>query len=117
MPLCSPTFLEHVLSTLKKLIKAEKTPKFDDIAVDILTLWKASIPVTAATKHNAMLITRIDDKEELLPMDELLDVFGDTPAKKTVHARRISLMLLKVNNYGNLCCSPGENVLRQVKDH
>ncbi|KAF9393297.1 hypothetical protein BGX21_010804 [Mortierella sp. AD011] len=85
MPLCSPTFLEHVLSTLKKLIKAEKTPKFDDIAVDILTLWKASIPVTAATKHNAMLITRIDDKEELLPMDELLDVFGDTPAKKTVH--------------------------------
>ncbi|KAF9341244.1 hypothetical protein BGX26_008737, partial [Mortierella sp. AD094] len=62
-----------------------KSPEFDDIAADKLTLWHVTVPVVAATNHNAVLINTIDDKEELLPTDELLDIFGDTPAKKTVH--------------------------------
>ncbi|KAG0239337.1 hypothetical protein BG011_003942, partial [Mortierella polycephala] len=32
------------ISGLKDLIKAKKTPKFDDIAANELTLWQATIP-------------------------------------------------------------------------
>ncbi|KAF9342861.1 hypothetical protein BGX26_006705, partial [Mortierella sp. AD094] len=69
------------VSAFKMLIKAEKTPNIEYIATNELSLWQASIPVATATKHNAALITGIDDKEELLPTDEPSDIFGDTPAK------------------------------------
>ncbi|KAF9353437.1 hypothetical protein BGX26_008802 [Mortierella sp. AD094] len=73
------------VDSLKKLIKAEKSPEFNDIAADKLTLWRVMVPVVAATKHNAVLIDAIDDKEELLPTDELSDIFSETPEKKKVH--------------------------------
>ncbi|KAF9367178.1 hypothetical protein BGX21_007712, partial [Mortierella sp. AD011] len=68
---------------LKNLIYAH--PRSGIAADELIDLWKVSIPVVAATKHNAVRIKTVDDKEELLPTDELLDFFGDAPAKKTVH--------------------------------
>ncbi|KAF9342944.1 hypothetical protein BGX26_006584, partial [Mortierella sp. AD094] len=81
------------IGAFKELIKIKKSPEFDDIAADKLTLWHVTVPVVAATKHNAVLIKTIDNKE-LLPTDELLDIFGDTPAKKTVHVS--SLLFVRI---------------------
>ncbi|KAF9346427.1 hypothetical protein BGX26_002075 [Mortierella sp. AD094] len=81
------------IGTLKEHIKTKKSPKFDDIAADELTLWRVSVPVVAATKHSAVLLKSIGDKEELLPTDELSDIFNETPAKKTIHIQHISALV------------------------
>ncbi|KAF9308033.1 hypothetical protein BG003_011704 [Podila horticola] len=73
------------IDDLKDAIKVKKTPKFDDIATDELTLWSVSIPVIAAEKHDAVALHTLHSKEELLPTDELSDVFKETPPKKTIH--------------------------------
>lgn len=73
------------IDDLKDAIKVKKTPKFDDIATDELTLWRVSVPVIAAEKHEAVVLHTLHSKEELLPTDELSDVFKETPPKKTIH--------------------------------
>ncbi|KAF7727320.1 hypothetical protein EC973_007629 [Apophysomyces ossiformis] len=70
---------------LKKVIKAEKSPEFDDIDANKLTLWLVEIPITNVNRHDKVLSDNITTKEELLPSDELSDVFQGRPPKKTVH--------------------------------
>ncbi|KAF7727751.1 hypothetical protein EC973_007210 [Apophysomyces ossiformis] len=70
---------------LKKVIKAEKSPRFDDIAADELKLWRVSIPITNENKDDMVLSDNITTKKELLPTDELSDVFEGRPPKKTIH--------------------------------
>jgi hypothetical protein len=70
------------IGDLKKLIKAEKSVVFNDIDADELTLWSVSVPVVAATKHDTVLVDSLDTKEELLPTDELSDVFVEKPPKE-----------------------------------
>ncbi|KAG0212656.1 hypothetical protein BGX28_005852 [Mortierella sp. GBA30] len=73
------------VSTLKKLIKVEKTPEFDDIAADKLTLWCVSIPIDAAKKHEQIFLDPIISKEELLPTRRLSKVFAEELPEDTVH--------------------------------
>ncbi|KAF9321817.1 hypothetical protein BG003_010841 [Podila horticola] len=75
---------------LKKLIKTEKSVAFDDIPANKLTLWRVSIPVVLANKHNPIVLNEIDsptelDPTELDPTDDISDVFEDQPPKKTIH--------------------------------
>ncbi|KAF9899028.1 hypothetical protein BX616_003347 [Lobosporangium transversale] len=49
---------------LKKHIKAEKTPRFDDVAADELTLWRVSHPVIAANKHQPILLSLVQQRIE-----------------------------------------------------
>ncbi|KAF7730081.1 hypothetical protein EC973_003027 [Apophysomyces ossiformis] len=70
---------------LKDAIKAEKSPEFDDIDANKLTLWLVEIPITNANRHDKVLFDNITTKEELLPDDELSDTFDRKPPKKTVH--------------------------------
>ena len=56
---------------LKDLIKTKKVPEFDNIAADKLALWRVSIPVIAAYKHNPVLVSTIDSSTELDPTDDL----------------------------------------------
>ena len=69
---------------LKKLIKAEKSPRFDDVASDELTVWSVSYRITMANRHIPVLLTSMDSATELDPMDDIADVFQNTPPKKTV---------------------------------
>ncbi|KAF9344422.1 hypothetical protein BGX26_004390, partial [Mortierella sp. AD094] len=86
MPLNSPTFLETCsVSALKKLIKAEKTPKFDDIAADELTLWRVSIPVTEDDEDVPVLLEPLIDKKKLLPTKRLSIFFPEGASEDTVH--------------------------------
>src|SRR6202012_5301589 len=36
---------DNTVDDLKNLIKAKKTPRFDDVAADELTLWRVSVPI------------------------------------------------------------------------
>jgi hypothetical protein len=70
---------------LKELIKAKKTPRFNDIAADELSLWRVKHPVIAANKHIPVLLRAIDGPTELDPTDDIADVFSEAPPKKTIH--------------------------------
>ena len=73
--------LSDTISDLKKLIKEEKAPEFDDIAADKLKLWSISIPINDTEK-----LKNIEENsmQELFPTDEIADVFS-TPLKKHIH--------------------------------
>ncbi|KAF9301595.1 hypothetical protein BGZ74_006506, partial [Mortierella antarctica] len=78
--------LDDTVGDLKKRIKAEKTNDFSDIDADKLTLWKVSMPIVAADKHMVISLDSLDSKVELLPSDDISDVYGDAPLpKKTIH--------------------------------
>ncbi|KAG0013435.1 hypothetical protein BGZ81_001008, partial [Podila clonocystis] len=70
---------------LKKLIKAEKTTKFDDVAADELTLWRVSIPIDPVNKHNPVTVNEITFKTDRDPTDDLSDVFEEKLPKKNMH--------------------------------
>ena len=73
------------IGNLKKLIKSEKTPRFDDVAADELTLWRVSIPVDSPGKRKPVVLSEDESATELDPMDDISDVFKKTPPKKTIH--------------------------------
>ncbi|KAG0249013.1 hypothetical protein BG011_009675, partial [Mortierella polycephala] len=77
------------LEELKGLIKSKKTPDFDDSAASQLVLWKVSIP-TANDKGNENYVITLNalntkEKKELLPADDLSEVFGNNPPENTIH--------------------------------
>ncbi|KAG0195319.1 hypothetical protein BGX28_001665, partial [Mortierella sp. GBA30] len=51
------------IGDLKKLIKAEQSPDFDDIVANNLTLWRVSVP--DVNQGFAITIDALDDKMEL----------------------------------------------------
>ncbi|KAG0045505.1 hypothetical protein BGZ83_009310, partial [Gryganskiella cystojenkinii] len=63
------------IDELKKAIKAEKTPEFDDMAADKLTLWKVSIPVLPKKDRTQISLADVSSKVELDETDDLSAVF------------------------------------------
>lgn len=72
---------------LKKLIKKEKTPCFDDIAADELRLWKVNIPDddNAAERLRNFKDDPFNDTKELRATWEIQKVFPDEPTKEHIH--------------------------------
>ncbi|KAG0273583.1 hypothetical protein BGZ96_004784, partial [Linnemannia gamsii] len=78
---------------LKDEIKLKKAPEFDDIAADKLTLFHVSLPFSFLEEIQSGIndLTSFSNKiksycvEQLHPMDDLFDVFKETPPKKTIH--------------------------------
>ncbi|KAF9994042.1 hypothetical protein BGZ80_001265 [Entomortierella chlamydospora] len=69
----------------KKLIKAEKSPEFDDIVADKLTLWRVSIPDDNEDDIPILLNSvSNDEKKKLKATSELIEVFEEKPPKKTI---------------------------------
>ncbi|KAG0348935.1 hypothetical protein BGZ54_004509, partial [Gamsiella multidivaricata] len=51
---------------LKKAIKSEKAPEFDDVAADRLKLWRATIPIDEnAEEESIITLDGLDDKTKL----------------------------------------------------
>ncbi|KAG0351305.1 hypothetical protein BGZ54_003326, partial [Gamsiella multidivaricata] len=65
------------IAELKDLIKAKKTPRFDDIAADELAIWRVSIPIVAAEMREPVIFDSLDSKEELGPAMDLSEVFKE----------------------------------------
>jgi len=75
------------VGSLKDSIKLKKTPRFDDVAADELTLWSVSIPVSDDDDDEAPLyIDNIleTDKKKLKATTKLSKVFGAVP-EDTIH--------------------------------
>jgi hypothetical protein len=70
---------------LKDLIKDDNAIAFADIDAKMLTLWRVSIPVVAADKHIVISLNEIESKTELVPTDDLSDVFEEKPPKRMIH--------------------------------
>lgn len=74
------------IAGLKDFIKAKKSPRFDDIAADELTLWKVLIPVVAADKHKAISLSELEfAKDELLPTTGISKLSPECPLGDTIH--------------------------------
>ena len=69
----------NTVGDLRKLIKDENTPAFDHVPANTLVLWKVSILVNRSLTQNLSNRT-FGDESSLLPVDELSEVFSDSPA-------------------------------------
>ena len=69
---------------LRKLIKEENTPAFDHVPTNTLVLWKVSILVNRSLTENLSNRT-FSNESPLLPVDELSEVFSDSPAQRHLH--------------------------------
>ncbi|KAF8946487.1 hypothetical protein BGZ47_000429, partial [Haplosporangium gracile] len=72
------------IGKLKKAIKTEKAPRFDDVAADELALWRVSIPVALKKERKNISLADVLSKEEFDETDDISDVFDDAPPKKTI---------------------------------
>ncbi|KAF9216903.1 hypothetical protein BGZ59_007536 [Podila verticillata] len=74
------------IGELRKLIKTEKAPEFDDIATNKLTLWRVSIPITDDDNEIPILLNTVtSDKKTLGPATRLSKVFPEELPEETVH--------------------------------
>ena len=69
---------------LRDAIKDKKRPTFDHVPADTLVLWKVSILVNRSLTENLSNRT-LGNESSLLPMDELSEVFSDSPAQRHLH--------------------------------
>ncbi|KAG0375054.1 hypothetical protein BGX24_009603 [Mortierella sp. AD032] len=70
------------IGDLKKLIKAEQSPDFDNIVANNFILWRASIPDD--NQSSAITIEALDDKTELdKPRTRLSQLFPESPDDNT----------------------------------
>ncbi|KAF9979420.1 hypothetical protein BGZ75_009719 [Mortierella antarctica] len=72
---------------LKKLIKAEKTPRFDDVAADELTLWQVSIHTSDDddVEEAPVELDKLNEKKKLSPAKSLSKLFVGSLPEETVH--------------------------------
>jgi hypothetical protein len=74
------------IGELKKAIKTEKSPEFNDIAADKLTLWKVSISSTDDEDESPIILDELSDRKKLVrPTSEIAKVFSDGAAKEHIH--------------------------------
>ncbi|KAF9577054.1 hypothetical protein BGW38_007989, partial [Lunasporangiospora selenospora] len=74
--------LSDTVNDLKNAIKTEKTPEFDDIAADKLTLWRVFIPIPEDDEdEQPILLNNIvtKDKKILGPRTRLSTLFPESP--------------------------------------
>ncbi|KAK5796917.1 hypothetical protein F5H01DRAFT_418729 [Linnemannia elongata] len=69
---------------LKKLIKAEKAPRFDDVAADELTLWRVSIH-DDDDNDLPVLLDSVPVKKKLRATNKLFMVFDADLPEDTIH--------------------------------
>jgi hypothetical protein len=72
------------ISELKKLIRAEKSPEFDDIAADKLTLWKVNISEDQLCNLNDDANPETLSKK-LSPLSKIAKVFPDGVEEEHIH--------------------------------
>ncbi|KAF9946681.1 hypothetical protein BGZ72_000128 [Mortierella alpina] len=72
------------IGDLKELIKAKKTPRFNDVAADELTLWQVSVPVNDDEDESLIFLDALTEKKKAFPTKLLSDLFDEIP-KDTIH--------------------------------
>ena len=75
----------RTINCLKRAIKIEMSPRFDDITANDLTLWKVSVPVAPKKERKEISLADVPSKEELYETDDVSEVFDEQPPGKTIH--------------------------------
>ncbi|KAF9091892.1 hypothetical protein BGX23_004802, partial [Mortierella sp. AD031] len=83
-------FLVEIESTktigdLKKPVKTEKAPRFDDVAADELTLWRVSIPDDDDNDEQPILLDKVSEKKKLKATTKLSKAFDTELPEDTIH--------------------------------
>jgi hypothetical protein len=73
------------VSKLKQLIKAEKTPDFDDITADKLTLWSVNIPQDELTTLDPNTNVQTLGGIKLSPFSKISNAFPVKPSDEHLH--------------------------------
>ncbi|KAG2053973.1 hypothetical protein BDR06DRAFT_1008163 [Suillus hirtellus] len=74
----------EIVGDLKEVIKNKKRPVFDHVATDRLELWKVDLPIDEMIQQNLNNLT-LDPMKSLSPVDEIIEIFPDTPPCKYLH--------------------------------
>ncbi|KAF9195471.1 hypothetical protein BGZ51_000046 [Haplosporangium sp. Z 767] len=75
---------DDTISDLKELIKVEKTPEFDDIAANKLTLWQVSVPATDDEQdEQPVSLDSLAEKKKLFSPRRLISVGNASKKTKT----------------------------------
>ncbi|GBC14874.1 hypothetical protein GLOIN_2v1781861 [Rhizophagus irregularis DAOM 181602=DAOM 197198] len=91
---------DEPISELKKAIKVEKAPEFDNFPADRLKLWKVSIP---GDQDNQLRNLILQDSDELLAIRKISKYFPDSPPEEHIHVI-VKLPLLSLEE--TLSCIP-----------
>src|SRR3954451_7614579 len=67
---------------LKKVIKAEKAPEFDNFPADRLKLWKVEI---GGDHDDQLRNLTLLDQDELLAINDIGDYWTEKPPKRHIH--------------------------------
>jgi hypothetical protein len=73
---------DEPVSELKKAIKAEKAPEFDNFPADRLRLWKVTIP---GDQDDQLRNLTLKDSDELLAIRKISKYFPDSPPEEHIH--------------------------------
>jgi hypothetical protein len=73
---------DEPVSELKKAIKAEKAPEFDNFPADKLKLWKVTIPGDQDDQLRNLIL---QDSDELLAIRKISKYFPDSPPEEHIH--------------------------------
>ncbi|RIA87207.1 hypothetical protein C1645_828140 [Glomus cerebriforme] len=73
---------EEPISELKKAIKAEKAPEFDNFPADRLKLWRVMIPGDQDDQLRNLIL---QDSDELSAINDIGDYWPTPPPKKHIH--------------------------------
>ncbi|KAF9577198.1 hypothetical protein BGW38_007752 [Lunasporangiospora selenospora] len=100
------------VDALKKLIKAEKSPEFDDIAANNLILWRVSIPFTEE-EHPILLDSQDEKRKLVIPTARLHKLFPGELLDETIHI--IVELLLQPKEFEVVIASDGGLVAEEIK--
>jgi len=73
------------IGDLKKLIKTEQAPAFDDITANNLTLWKVSLSISDDEEETFITLDAFSDKKKLQPTNRLSRLFVEPQLEDTIH--------------------------------
>ena len=73
---------DQLVGHLKKVIKAEKAPEFDNFPADRLKLWNVKIPDDQDDLLSNLIL---NDEPELLATREIGDYWTEKPPKRHIH--------------------------------
>ncbi|KAF9555837.1 hypothetical protein BGW38_009219, partial [Lunasporangiospora selenospora] len=73
------------IGELKDLIKSKKSPRFDDVAADELTLWRTGVAITDDNDEHPISLDSLIETKKLGPATRLSRVFPDDLPEETVH--------------------------------
>ncbi|KAG0219965.1 hypothetical protein BGX31_011119 [Mortierella sp. GBA43] len=84
------------VGTLKKSIKLEKTPEFDDIAADRLVLWRVSTP-SEAVRNITLSSLEDDDKARMSISDKELNSVDDLKEADQLILWKVEVLAAPIN--------------------